>query len=73
VIKVLPIYDFSLYRYIRIKNCYDLVLTSTSDSDLQKAFDQLMDWAKENELTLNEKETLRGSVFTHHVNDRLIP
>ena len=33
-------------------------MTSTSETDLQKAFDQLVDWAKENELTLNAEKTV---------------
>ena len=36
----------------------DMVLTSTSETDLLKAFDQLVDWAKENELTLNAEKTV---------------
>ena len=36
----------------------DMVLTSSSESDLQMAFNQLVNWAKENELKLNEEKTV---------------
>ena len=36
----------------------DMALTSTSETGLQKAFDQLVDWANENELILNAEKTV---------------
>jgi alpha-D-ribose 1-methylphosphonate 5-triphosphate synthase subunit PhnG len=37
---------------------YDMVLTSTSQTELQAAFDRVIKWAKKNELRLNEEKTV---------------
>jgi hypothetical protein len=36
----------------------DMVLTSTSQTELQAAFDRVIKWAKKNELRLNEEKTV---------------